>query len=136
MEESIEGRAVRYEIRRRQYGVDVFVDPARFIGLRLDLRAEDGSAALHYAVDTDLYDISQARYAKFAADVETDIVIFLDGLASGEILTRMTQPNPATIVPTGEGPRLLKRTRLGTTAGPYRYNKDAAVRDGFTPLAV
>lgn len=133
VERSAVGQAVRYEAGRNAYRLSVIVDPMRCIGLEFDLLADDGSVLLGHAVDTDLYDISRPAFAALAVDVESDIVLFIDALAAGRILLRLASP-PSLIVPTGEGPRVLRRTRFGTTGGPYRDGMDAAARSGFVPV--
>src|SRR5258705_11410309 len=70
----VEETGVRYNVTRPAYTAEVYVDPARFIGLEFDLLGPDGSVRLHYFVDTGQYDIRQPAHAWFASATATDIV--------------------------------------------------------------
>lgn len=133
--ESVEATAVRYEAVRPAYRVLVYVDPDRFIGLEFDLFGADGSVRLHYFVDTDLYAIAQPRHAWLAAAAATDVALLLDALAGGELLAKVEPRRACVIVPTGDGPRIVTRSRIWTTAGRHRRDRDADLRDGFRPVA-
>ncbi len=130
----IEDTAVRYQLTRPVYTVQVYVDPDRFIGLEFDLLGPDGSVRLHYFVDTGHHDISQPAHAWFASATATDIVLFLDALADGQVLTRVDRRRASIIVPTGDGPRIVKRGRLWTSTGRDGRDRSAAIRSGFHAL--
>jgi hypothetical protein len=132
--ESVQGSAIRYEATRPAYHLVVYVDPPRFIGLEFDLLAADGSVRLHYFIDTDLYDISQPRHAWFASAIATDIVLLLDALTDGGLLAKLDRRRASMIVPTGQGPRIVKRGRVWTSAGRYHRDRVTAIRDGFEPV--
>ena len=132
--ESVHGPAIRYEMTRPAYHVQVDVEESRFIGLEFDLLAPDGSVRLHYFVNTARYDISAPGQAWYASATATDVVLFLAALADGGLLARPHRRGAALIVPTGAGPLIVKRGRIWTSAGRYRRDRDAAIRAGFRPV--
>jgi len=131
---AVEGSAVRYTLARPGYRVMVLVDPNRFLGLEFDLFGVDGSVRLHYFLDSGRYDISQPAHAWYAAATATDLVLFLDALAEGRILTTVDRGRAAMIIPTAAGPRIVKRGRFWTSTGRDGRDSAAALRDGFRPL--
>jgi hypothetical protein len=132
----IDDATVRYTVTRPVYTVEVYVDPAHLISLEFDLLGQpDGSVRLHYFVDTGRYDISQPAHARFASATATDIVLFLDALADGRLLTKVDRRRAAMIIPTGDGPRIVKRGRLWTSTGRVARDGTAATRGGFRVLA-
>jgi hypothetical protein len=128
---SVEGPATRYEATRPAYHVRVHVDPSRFIGLEFDLLDPDGSVRLHYFADTGRYDVSQPRHAWYLSATATDVVLFLDALADGDLLARVDRRRAEVIVPTGAGPLIVARGRVWTSAGRYRGDRETAIRKGF-----
>jgi hypothetical protein len=131
----VEGSDVRYEVTRSRYTVGVHVDPARFLGLEFDLLGPDGSVRLHYFLDTGRRDISQLANAWYASATATDIILFLDALAEGRVLTRVDRRRAAIIIPTGVGSRIVKRGRIWTSTGRDSRDREAAIRAGFQPLS-
>jgi hypothetical protein len=129
-----EGSAVRYEVTRPGYAVVVVVDPTRFVGLEFDLFGPDGSVRLHYFLDTGRRDISQPAHAWSAAATATDVVLLLEALAEGRVLSAMDGRRAAIIIPTGTGARIVKRGRLWTSTGREGRTGAAAIRAGFRPL--
>jgi len=119
VEATTEAGATTYLVERPTSGAKVVVDPVRWLGLDFDLLAQDQSVVLKYGVDTDLYNISLPKYRWFADEIETDIVLLLDGLAQGMILVNRTSQRPSMIVPSGEGPVLVRRLRFGATKDLY-----------------
>jgi hypothetical protein len=119
VEESVDGDAVDYRLTGAGYRVSVFIDPTRFISLDFDLLRHDGSLALNYSIDTDMYDITRPKFAAFALDTETDIVLFLDALGDGRLLAEVRKDWAALVVPTTGGPQLVTRRRLWTTKKPF-----------------
>jgi hypothetical protein len=102
--ESTQAGATTYLMERPTYRAEVIVNPARWLGLQFDLLGQDQSALLKSGVDTDVYNISLPKYRWFAEEIEADIVIFLEGLAQGEILVNTASRRASMIVPSGEGP--------------------------------
>jgi hypothetical protein len=132
--ESVEGTATRYEATRPAYHVVMHVDPSRFIGLEFDLLCTDGSARLHYFVDTGRYDITQPAHAWYESAVATDVVLFLEALANGDLLARVERRRASVIVPTAAGPLIVQRGRVWTSAGRHRGDRETATRKGFQPV--
>jgi hypothetical protein len=124
-----------YVVERPTYRVTIVVNPARWLGLDFHLFGPDGSTVLTYAVDTDLYNISLSRYQRFAADIETDIVLLLEALAQGKVLVDRSGPRPSMIVSTGRGQVWVRKRRLGTTVTPWQAATESAVPPGFGRLA-
>ena len=131
---SAEGPATRYEATRPGYRVQVLVHPSRFIGLEFDLVDADGSVRLHYFADTGRHDVSQPRYAWYLSATATDVVLFLDALADGDLLAKVERRRAEVIVPTGAGPLIVARGRVWTSAGRYRGDRETAIRKGFQPV--
>ena len=131
---SVEGPATRYEATRPGYRVQVLVQPSRFIGLEFDLVDPDGSVRLHYFADTGRYDVSQPRHAWYLSATATDVVLFLDALAEGDLLAKVERRRAELIVPTGAGPLIVARGRVWTSAGRYRGDRETAIRKGFQPV--
>ena len=134
VDESTQASATRYAVNRPAYRLVLYVDPGRFIGLEFDLLDNDGSARLHYFVDTGRRDVSQPAHAWYASAVATDVVLFLDALADGDLLAKIEPRRAFVIVPTGGGPLIVKRGRVWTSAGRHRGSRDSATRDGFLPV--
>jgi hypothetical protein len=129
------GASTRYTVTRPAYRLIVTVESTRFLGLQFDLIGRDGSSVLHYFVDTDLYDISQPKYAWFSQEIADDIVAFLSALIERRIWIMADESEPAMIVPTRDDLRLVKRGRFGTTVSPLAMAIAPAAPDGFTPMA-
>jgi hypothetical protein len=75
-------------------------------------RTPEGSVRLHYFVDAGRCDISRPAHAWYASAMATDIILFLDALAEGRVLTKVDRRRAAMIIPTGVGSRIVKRGRL------------------------
>lgn len=113
-----------YLVERPTYRAKIVVDPARWLGVEFVLLSQDRVADLAYWVDTDLYKISLDKYRWFAVEIETDIVLLLDGLVQGKVFVDRTSPRPSMIVPSSDGPLLIRRRRFGATKN--LYNGDVA----------
>lgn len=108
-----------YHVEGPIYRAKIVVDPARWLGVEFVLLGEDRVVDLGYWVDTDLYNISLDKYRWFAVEVETDIVLLLDGLVRGKVFVDRTSSRPSMIVPSSDGPLLIRRRRFGGTKGLY-----------------
>jgi hypothetical protein len=133
VETSADGDLTTYRIERSTYRVEVLVDPTRWLGVRFDLLGEGGSTALRYGVDTDLYNISLPKYRWFADEIEAEIVLLLEGLAQRRVLVDVSSPKPRMIVPSVDGPLLMRKLRFGATVSPYVATDDPAPH-GFRAL--
>jgi hypothetical protein len=134
VETSAEGDLATYLIDRPTYRAEVVVNPKRWLGIEFDLLGEGGSRVLHYRVDTDLYDISQPKHHWFADEIETDIVLLLEALAQKQLLVDLSSPRARMVVPSADGPVLIRKLRFGATATPYDVSADRASHD-FRSLA-
>jgi hypothetical protein len=104
-----------YLVDRPTYRAKIVLNPARWLGVEFVLLSHDRCADLRHWVDTDLYNISLEKYRWYAVEIETDIVLLLHGLAKGEVFAGRTSPRPSMIVPSSDGPLLIRR-RFGATS--------------------
>lgn len=123
-----------YLVERPTYRVKVVVDPARWLGVEFFLLSHDRAVDLGHWVDTDLYNISLDKYRWFAAEIETDIVLLLDGLVQGKVFVNRTSPRPSMIVPSDDGPLLIRRRRFGATKEVYDGDVTFGPPPGFRTL--
>jgi hypothetical protein len=129
VETSTDGDSTTHRITRPTYRAEGLVNPKRWLGIELDLLGAGGATVLRYRVDTDLYNISQPRYLWFVEEIETDIVLLLDGLAQKRLLVDMSSPRPSMIVPSGDGPMLIRKRRFGATTTLYDETADRALHE-------
>lgn len=134
VETSTRAGATIYAVKRPAYQVRIVVDSTRFLGLSFHLLGCDGSIAVGYEVDTDLYNISLPQHRWLATEVETDIVVLLAALMQGKVLVDTGSPRASMVVPTGDGLVLLQRRRFLTTSNPYDGDASSAMAAGFRPL--
>ncbi|MFD2470035.1 hypothetical protein [Amycolatopsis silviterrae] len=76
----------RWELAGQTWQATVTVDPRRWLGLEFAAWDPVTGKRATYAIDTDLYDLSQDKYREFAAEIERDITEFLDNLRKGAML--------------------------------------------------
>jgi hypothetical protein len=124
-----------YLVERPTYRVKIVIDPARWLGVEFLLLGHDRVVDLGYWVDSDLYNISLDKYRWFAAEIETDIVLLLDGLVQGKVFVDRTSPRPSMIVPSSDGPLLIRRRRFGATKDLYDGGVTSGPPPGFRTLA-
>jgi hypothetical protein len=123
-----------YLVEKPTYRAKIVVDPARWLGVEFVLLGHERVVDLGYWVDTDLYNISLDKYRWFAAEIETDIVLLLDGLVQGKVFVDRTSPRPSMIVPSSDGPLLIRRRRFGATTDLYDGDVTSGPPPGFRTL--
>jgi hypothetical protein len=123
-----------YLVERPTYRAKIVVDPARWLGVEFVLLGHDRVVDLGYWVDTDLYNVSLDKYRWFAAEIETDIVLLLDGLVQGKVFVNRASPRPSMIVPSSDGPLLIRRRRFGAAKGLYDGGVASGPPPGFRTL--
>ncbi|WP_406636573.1 hypothetical protein [Amycolatopsis sp. WGS_07] len=76
----------RWELAGQTWQATVTVDPRRWLGLEFAARDPVTGKRATYAIDTDLYDLSQEKYREFATEIERDIIEFLGNLRTGAMV--------------------------------------------------
>lgn len=110
----------------------VIVDPRRWIGLEFEVQEARTRRIVHYAIDTDLYDISQDTQQAFAEAIESDIVEFLSNLKRKAVLMRSEGSTLTVIFPQGSSYVSLSGGRFSTTA--TRLTEKPASLTAFTTV--
>jgi hypothetical protein len=101
------------ELSCPQWRVTIKWHVRRWLGLEFVLLDEEQHEVLSHVVDTDLYNIADARFAGFALDVEREIVEFLRALLSGAVGLGYPKGRPTIIVPhDGRFYRIQRRKHL------------------------
>lgn len=90
-------------VRPRRYRMHVLVDPVAWLGIEFELLAEAGRSLLSFRHDTDGYDIGLEKWRWFAAEIEDEIVEFLESLLSGGVHVGEVKGRPAMLVPMSGG---------------------------------
>ena len=96
------------------FRLQLYINSARALSLEFEL-AEQGQPPLRYAIDSDLYDLSQPKYEEFAREIGQQIVQFLESLATGRVQVGTFQGKRAMVVPLDDQTVLIYRGRFSTT---------------------
>ncbi|WP_409185866.1 hypothetical protein F9C11_17125 [Amycolatopsis sp. VS8301801F10] len=78
--------SVRWQLSGLTWQATVIVDPRRWLGMEFEAWDPATGKRTTYAIDTDLYDISQAKYRDFAEEIERDVIEFLGNLRKGAMV--------------------------------------------------
>jgi hypothetical protein len=100
----------------------------KWLGVEFKLR----HSGFWYAIDTDLYDITQERNKKFAQDIENEIALFLSNLSNGKILF---SDGSLFVIPTLTGYVIATPSSRSTYDKPLDEIAEAHGRD-FQPFAL
>ena len=78
---------------------------------------------IFYSINSDLYDITKIEHVVFANEIKADILNFLRNLEDGNIKISYNGKHPLLLVPTNDGPLLLKEGRFLASATLLKSSK-------------
>jgi hypothetical protein len=91
---------------------------------------------LWYPINTDLYDITQEKYKKFAKEVESNIVSFLDNLKNGKFKIAYQNSRPMLLIPVKDEYILLKQGRFLSSKSIFKTLQEVQSKGDFAPFVV
>lgn len=128
------GAKSSWRLNGATWQAEVIVDPLRWLGLTFDAVDPATARNVHYAIDTDLYDISRPEQREFAAEIESDIIEFLGNLTNGRVLRGEQMSHAVLVFPrAGSFVRVVAK-RFSTSAS--RYDRESAALAGGSYTAV
>ncbi|SRR6266568_569785 len=128
-----EDDAETFAVDADRWRLEIVVAP-KWLGLTFEVLDSGGKPTLAHRIDTDLYDISQPRYAEFASETEEEIVDFVGALATGEVRVGSIGDRPAMTLPTDAGWYRIHKGRFVTSGKHFESVADAESGGHFEPL--
>ncbi|WP_447761650.1 hypothetical protein [Sphingopyxis panaciterrae] len=129
------GVASNWRLSGETWQAEVIVDPLRWLGLTFDAVDPATARKVHYAIDTDLYDISRPEQREFADEIESDIIEFLDNLTEGRMLRGEQTSDAVLVFPSAGSFVRVVAKRFSTTASRHDRESEALAGGSYAPVS-
>lgn len=125
-----DGDADLVTAKGQRFILSIYVDVSRGLSSELTVLDRDGRITpLEFKIDTDLYDIRQAKYHPFVREIARQMVDLVASLASGAVRTGTFKGKPALLVPVAGGAALVYKGRFATTTRHLSRRDDDRLSD-------
>jgi hypothetical protein len=125
---------MEFNIVRDQLVCRITVNPERELAANLQILGADGLPEIEYSIDTDLYDIKNPDYWRFAQDVEEDIVALIEAIKSHELLYMKRALKSYLVVPAHDSVVLVKQGRYFGSKTQYKSLEEINNLNNFKPI--
>ncbi len=127
-------KGVSYKFKNDEHTVDSknfnlsIISNSKWLGVTLNVYC-DHDKVLHYFDDTDNYDISSEKHARFRDEIGADILELLEAIAAEKILIGYRRRSPSMIIPFTHKYIRISQGRFMTASKDFKA-LDNAKKDG------